>query len=58
MPRNDMLTVEDVAARLHLSPKRVREKIRLGQIPATRPFRRWLVRESDLEELLARSNPK
>lgn len=41
----DLLTVEDVAARLHCSTWTVLARIRAKQLAASKPGRRWVVTE-------------
>ena len=36
-PKSPYLLVEDVAARYHSSPRTIRERARLGQVPVLRP---------------------
>jgi excisionase family DNA binding protein len=44
-----ILTVEQAAAKLQMSPKIVREYLRLGMIPGRKIGRAWRVVETDLE---------
>ena len=47
-----MLTVEDVAAALHLSAQTVWRYVREGKIPASKIGRRYLIPESAVEAML------
>ena len=44
-----MLTTTDAAARLGLTPGRVRQLIRAGQLPAVKAGRDWLIEKTDLK---------
>jgi len=44
-----MLTTTDAAARLGLTPGRVRQMIRAGQLPAVKAGRDWLIEEKNLK---------
>jgi excisionase family DNA binding protein len=46
------LTVEEVADLLHMRPDSLTRKIRLGEIPAFRVGRRWLIEPETLEALV------
>ncbi len=46
------LTVEDVAARLHVGPDTVRELARAGALRGMRPGRRWLFDPADVDAYL------
>ena len=48
----DLLTVPDVAERLHCSEETVRRRIRDGQLPARRAGRRLLVHPDAVETYL------
>jgi len=47
-----MLTVEDVAAALHLSEQTVWRYVREGKIPASKIGRRYLIPENAIEAML------
>jgi len=47
-----LLSPEEVAKRLAISPKTVREYLREGRIKAMKVGRLWRVRESDLQQYL------
>src|SRR5262245_36142348 len=49
---DELLTVEQTAALLHLNVKRVQALARSGKLPALRSGRRWLFRRSDLLEAM------
>lgn len=44
-----LLTVEEVAEHLHLSPRWVYEQVRTGRLPAVRIARSWRVLPQDLD---------
>jgi excisionase family DNA binding protein len=46
---NELLTVEEAAAKLKLAPKTLRDWLRTGKLPGVKLGKRWLVREQDLE---------
>jgi len=49
----ELLTVDEVAARLRLNPQTVRRWIRRGTLPATKIGRKeWRIRADDLEQRL------
>jgi excisionase family DNA binding protein len=50
MPK--MLTVEEVAAALHLSDQTVWRYVRDGKLPASKIGRRYLIPENAVEEML------
>jgi excisionase family DNA binding protein len=52
-----VLTVEQAAERLHVSPRAVRDYITKGKLPASRLGRRWLIQETRLEERLGAPLP-
>lgn len=47
-----MLTVEDVAAALHISDQTVQRYVREGRLPATKVGRRYLIPEDAVEAML------
>jgi len=49
---DDLLTVEETAALLHLNIKRVQALARKGQLPAVRSGRRWLFPRTELMQAL------
>lgn len=51
----DTLSVSEVAAMLHLNPKRVQSLARAGKLPATRVGRRWLFPRPRIEALLGQA---
>lgn len=50
----EYLTIEEIATRLKLKPKTVREWLRLGRLPGIKAGRLWRVREEDLQAFLQR----
>jgi excisionase family DNA binding protein len=54
-PSTDVLTVQEAAARLNVSPETTRRWLRTGRLPGTRVAGRWYVRrvdvQADLEEV-------
>lgn len=50
----DLLTPEEVAARLRVTPAAVRKWCRSGALPASRAGKLWRIAESDLVVYLAR----
>lgn len=50
----ELLTVEEVAARLRVHPASVRYWLRQGHLKGVRAGRQWRIRPSDLEAFLAR----
>ena len=51
------LTAAEVAERLRVTPMWVADLCRTGKLPATQPFRQWLIKESELQAYLdAHSN--
>jgi excisionase family DNA binding protein len=52
-----MLTTPETAARLGVTPGRVRQMIHAGQLPATKAGRDWLIDENDLQLVAARKKP-
>ncbi len=50
--KEQLLSPEEVAKRLAISPKTVREYLREGRIKAMKVGRLWRVRESDLQQYL------
>ncbi len=50
MPK--MLTVEEVAAALHVSNQTAQRYVRTGKLPATKIGRRYLIPENAVEEML------
>lgn len=46
---NELLTVEEAAAKLKLAPKTLRDWLRTGKLPGVKLGKRWLIREQDLE---------
>jgi len=56
MMTDELLTVEEVAARLRVNPETVRRWLRSGRLAGYRPVTDqagWRVAKSDLERLLA-----
>jgi excisionase family DNA binding protein len=53
MPDNErLLTIEEVAARLQLSPLTVGDMLRDGRMPGFKLGRLWRVREEDLDRYI------
>ena len=50
---NRLLTQEDVAAQLGLSPLTVGDMLRRGRLPGVKLGRLWRVRQSDLDAYIA-----
>jgi excisionase family DNA binding protein len=50
--KEQLLSPEDVAERLAISPKTVRAYLREGRIKAMKVGKLWRVRESDLQQYL------
>lgn len=50
--KEQLLSPEEVAKRLAISPKNVREYLREGRIKTMKVGRLWRVRESDLQQYL------
>lgn len=48
-----LMSVEDVAAYLRLSPRWVYEQVRTGRLPAVRIARSWRVLPQDLDAFVA-----
>lgn len=48
-----LLTAEEVAKRLRSTPLRVMRACRAGEIPASKPFGTWLIKDSTVEAILA-----
>ena len=48
--RANLLTTDQVAARLHRAPYSVRVMINRGDLRASKDGTRWLISESDLDE--------
>jgi excisionase family DNA binding protein len=46
---NEMLTIEEAAAKLKMAPKTFRDWLRTGKLPGVKLGKRWLIREQDLE---------
>jgi len=55
MPDNPLLTVTEVAERMRLSPNKVYELLRAGQIPHIRPGRKFLIPTQALERWIETS---
>lgn len=56
--RDPWLTLGEIAAELRVNPATVRLWVSKGQLEATRAgMRKWIVRRSDLERMLAATNP-
>jgi len=53
-----ILTVEQAAAKLQMSPKIVREYLRLGKMPGRKIGRAWRVVETDLERWVSTGQSK
>jgi excisionase family DNA binding protein len=49
---SEVLTVKEVAVRLKIQPKTVREWLRLGKLPGVKVGKDWRVRVEDLEAVL------
>ncbi len=47
-----LLTVEEVAEYLHISPESVRRYLRDGEMGGVKLAKKWLVREKDLEKFI------
>lgn len=45
----EYLTVAQAAARLHCKPRSLADHIRAGELVATKPGGRWLIRPADLD---------
>ena len=50
---DDLLTIADVADILRTKPMAVWRRVDAGDIPATKPFKHWLIRRADVNALLA-----
>jgi len=50
--KEQLLSPEEVAKRLAISPKTVRDYLREGRIKAMKVGKLWRVRESDLQQYL------
>lgn len=50
--KEQLLSPEEVAERLAISPKTVRDYLREGRIKAMKVGKLWRVRESDLQQYL------
>jgi len=50
--KEQLLSPEEVAKRLAISPKTVRDYLRAGRIKGMKLGRLWRVRESDLQQYL------
>ena len=48
-----LVTPDDAANRLAISPKTIRDWLRAGRIPGIKVGRLWRIRESELEALIA-----
>jgi excisionase family DNA binding protein len=48
------ITTETAAKRLNVSVRRVRAMIQAGRLPASRPGRDWLIKESSLNRVMDR----
>lgn len=53
-----LLTVEEVAANLKISPKIIRKWLRDGIMPGVKLGRVWRIDEKDLEEFIQRSKKR
>jgi excisionase family DNA binding protein len=58
--RNDNLTPEEVARRLHLNEQTIRRYLREGELRGIRMGSRWLIADTDLQRFLweHRADPK
>jgi excisionase family DNA binding protein len=54
----DTLTTEQIAAILHIAPQTVGDYIAKGWLRATRVGRRWLVRQAEIDRILAEGTPR
>ena len=54
----ELLTVEDVAERLHLHIDSVRRMMREGRLPAVKLGRKWWIRKDVFEALFLKSEDK
>jgi excisionase family DNA binding protein len=52
----DLLTVEQAAAKLQISPKTLKDWLRAGRIKGVRLGKLWRLRERDLEEFVERNS--
>jgi excisionase family DNA binding protein len=48
---SELLTVEDVAMRLHAEPSTIRAWIRLGALKGVKIGRRWLISENEVRRV-------
>ena len=46
---DELLSVEEAAAKLKLARKTLRDWLRTGKLPGVKLGKRWLIRERDLE---------
>ncbi len=53
----EVLTVEQAAKKLHVSPHTVREYLRHGMIPGRKLGRSWRILETELESFLSSPQP-
>jgi excisionase family DNA binding protein len=53
-----LLTPEDAAERLAVSPKTIRDWLRMGKLKGVRAGRLWRIREEDLEAFLSPKDTK
>jgi excisionase family DNA binding protein len=52
---DDLLTVEQAAAILQLSPKTIKDWLRAGKLPGCKIGRLWRVKQADLEAFIQAS---
>ena len=50
---DELLTLPEIAQTLGMNPSTVRLWVREGRLPAEKVGRRWMVRRTDLEQMLA-----
>lgn len=53
MPEDSLLTIPEVAERLHVSPQTVGQLLRVGLLPAIKLGRIWRVAPTDLDDFIA-----
>ncbi len=51
------ITTTEAAARLGITPRHVRHLIKIGQLPAVKAGRDWLIEEKNLKQAEARRKP-
>ncbi len=49
---DELITVEQAAELLYTHCSTIRNAIKSGKLPASKPFRKWLIKRSDLLEFI------